>query len=40
MDRAQDEAVLLLDDARLALNVNYKKDIALFESMRNYHPNR
>lgn len=40
MDRAQEEVVLLLKDARLALNVNYKKDIALFRSMRMYHPNR
>lgn len=33
MDRAQDEYVLILDDEGLALNINYKKDLAACERL-------
>jgi adenosylcobinamide-phosphate guanylyltransferase len=33
MDRAQDEYILLLDDPALAMNVNYKKDLAMCERL-------
>ncbi len=33
MDRAQDEYILVLDDPGLAMNVNYKKDLAMCERL-------
>lgn len=33
MDRAQDEYILVLDDPKLAMNVNYKKDLASCERL-------
>lgn len=33
MDRAQDEYILILEDERLALNVNYKKDLEACERL-------